>query len=756
MKKRIRVCLLVLIMSTQMIYVAAGDYTNELVLEYDGGIYKYRQRLVTLVIDGIPLETEGMPAVLIEDPKTGTFHTMVPVREVFESQGIGGTVGWEASTQSIGISYGDITVELKIGKDRAQVNGQEIPLSVPAKLIRDQRKKSAKTMIPLRFVSENLGFDVEWDSETYTASIQTVQESTEDDQENVDEDENKNGIPPSSVNDLEGESVDRIDGDQAQRGLPTALYDNPIIFKEEGSAEAETNIVREKNEMAYIQDVEFDMDTLVFTINIDGKITNINTHMWDGKYILEVENAEFDRKSMEIDYQRNPIVNEIRMGRHVDEAGTSFGKIVFDLKESGYQFTTSLNSERNKIIVKPINSSLGKMMLAQNDKGDYIEISGVNARSVQIFRLSQPSRIVFDIPNTVTPFGYQEGKAKGQYVTSIRTSQFDETTTRIVIDVDGQPDYDIIEVDSQTTRIQILEPEYSNISYDRTEDDVPTVIIDKDEVEVNGVQYTDRYQDKEYIITIPGDYRTHFGKGNIKVNDGVIDNINVTLNEQGNTEVMIKTTVIREFRVHEDKNGIVIKAYKPTELYGKVIVVDAGHGGNDPGALASNGKYEKDINLGVTLELKKLLDKHSDIKVYYTRTTDIRPSLAARCALANEVDADFFISIHSNTLDQKSYRGTETLYLPGKDTPGLNSFELAEIVQEVFAANTKFPDYKIKERENLYVLNGTNMPAVILEMGYLSNAEDLKLLSDTSYYDEIGKGIELAILETFQRYPTGR
>ncbi len=87
----------------------------------------------------------------------------------------------------------------------------------------------------------------------------------------------------------------------------------------------------------------------------------------------------------------------------------------------------------------------------------------------------------------------------------------------------------------------------------------------------------------------------------------------------------------------------------------------------------------------------------------------MRPSLEERCILANEVEADFFLSIHSNTFAQTSYRGTETLYLPGKDTPGLNAFELADVVQRVFTANTLFPNYKIKQRDNLYVLNGTNM-----------------------------------------------
>ncbi len=767
MKYRIiGVLVMLIVMSTQVIYVDAGDYAENLFLEFDGQIYKYRNRLVTLSIDGTRLETGDMPAILFNDIASSTSHTLVPVREVFESRAIGGEVKWDTKTQEIRITYEDTTVELKIDSNIATVNGEEIPLDMPAKLIRDRSKDNAKTMIPLRFVSENLGFNVEWDPETYTALISTfatkapndgVDDGQIDSEGVLDEDETiDEELTPSKPNDLGEESVDRIDGNNAKRPLPTDLSNNPVVFKGDEDGQSVETIKREKHPLAYIKDVDFDMDALYFTINVDGKITDIQDYMWEGKYILEVENADFNRSSMNIDYQRNPIADEIRMGRHTDEDGTDYGKIVFDLKESGYQFFVSLNTERNQIYVKPMNSSIANITLGQNEKGDFIEIGGVNARGVQAFRLSNPSRIVFDIPNTVTPFGYQEADAEGQYVTNIRTSQFDATTTRIVLDVDGQPDYEVVELDGQTTRVQIMEPEYEHIAYDRT-DDVPTVIIEKDIEEVDGVKYTDRYQDREYIITIPGDYRSHFGSGLVKVNDGIIDNISVKLNASGDTEVTIKTATIYEFRVQEDEKGIAIKAYKPTELYEKVIVIDAGHGGNDTGALAAGGQYhEKDINFGVTLELKKLLDQHPDIKVYYTRLSDVRPSLEQRCVLANEVEADFFLSIHSNTFKQSSYRGTETLYLPGGDTPGLNAFELAEVVQRTFTANTLFPDYKIKQRDNLYVLNGTDMPAVILEMGYMSNPEDLKILTDQSYYDEIAKGIELSILETFRLYPTGR
>ncbi len=361
------------------------------------------------------------------------------------------------------------------------------------------------------------------------------------------------------------------------------------------------------------------------------------------------------------------------------------------------------------------------------------------------------------MPNTQTLLGYQESDSEGQYVMGIRTAQFNPTTSRIVIETDGQPDYQILEMNETTTRIQILEPTYDNITYDNTED-APTIVIEKDEEEgsltIDDITYEDNYLDREYTIILPGDYTDHFGSGDVKVNDRVIDSISFSLNDDGDTEVLIKANSLHEFRIEEDEDGIRIKAYKPAELYSKVIVVDAGHGGKDPGAIVGS-YYEKDINLGVTLELKKLTDGMKDAKVYYTRLDDSYPSLDERCKFANEVEADFFVSLHCNSFIS-SYSGTETLYLPGPDTAGLNAFELAEIFQEVFTDNTELKDYKLKERDNLFVLKYTEMPAVILEMGYMSNAYDRSYLVDEDYHDDLAKAVYLSIEEVFNEYPTGR
>jgi N-acetylmuramoyl-L-alanine amidase len=96
------------------------------------------------------------------------------------------------------------------------------------------------------------------------------------------------------------------------------------------------------------------------------------------------------------------------------------------------------------------------------------------------------------------------------------------------------------------------------------------------------------------------------------------------------------------------------------------------------------------------------------------------------------------------------------LYLPGGNSTSLDAIELAEIFQEVFTANTKIESRAMKSRDNLYVLKYTDMPAIILEMGYLSNDYDRSYLVDTDYHDDLAKGVYASIMEVFKQYPMSR
>jgi N-acetylmuramoyl-L-alanine amidase len=751
--------------------IHAGGYIEDLYLQYNGEVYKYRDRLITVEIDEKILQTGDMPAVLVNNT------TMVPVREVFENEAIGATVNWNGATNEVYISYLDQFIVLKIDSKTAYVNNVPVELDVPAMLIQDMSKKYPKTMLPLRFVSESLGFDVEWKKDTFTAEIGTekamvsISDIKTDDSEtlnppkaDVDKDVDKDAITDNKV--VSDVQLNELEGANAKRKLPTALLSQPVVFNAMGNVGViaekkytEADIVLENHELVYIDDIDYvkKNENMSFEINATGKITDVSSYTWEDKFIIEIVNADIELDKLIYEYGDSGVVTSVRIGSHINDDGDQYAKIVFDLNSLGNKFNLKLNENRDKLYVEAVENSIYKVELKQNELGDYIDITGVNATNVKTFRLSNPSRIVFDMPNTKTLVGSQSNIAEGQYVTSIRTSQFENTTARIVVEIDGQPDYKVIEVNDTTTRIQLTEPTYDNITYNNM-NETPTIIIEKENTDnslsIDNITYQDNYLEREYVITLPGDYIDYFGSGKVEINDAIIEDITFKLNGKGNTEVVIKSKTIREFRIEDTGNVLVIKAYKPSELYSKVVVLDAGHGGKDPGAVVGPIR-EKDINLSVILELKKILDKDPSIKVYYTRLDDAYPSLNDRTVLANEVDADIFISLHCNAY-LTSFKGVETLFFPGPDTFEMNSFEVADIFQKVFTDNTAMYNYKVKSRDNLYVLKHTYMPAIILEMGFLTNEHDRSFLTDQEYHDDLANGVSASIYEMFKQFPTGR
>ena len=168
-----------------------------------------------------------------------------------------------------------------------------------------------------------------------------------------------------------------------------------------------------------------------------------------------------------------------------------------------------------------------------------------------------------------------------------------------------------------------------------------------------------------------------------------------------------------------------------------VLVLDAGHGGVDSGA-TGNSLKEKNLTLSIVLAAKKYFDNDSRFKVYYTRTSDTYPSLDDRCTLANKNNADIFISVHINSASASAV-GTETLYNSSRNSAttryGVTSRELATAMQKGAVSATGFPNRGLKNRTDLRVLNKTNMPACLIEYGFISNSKEaVSMKKNTAIY----------------------
>lgn len=170
------------------------------------------------------------------------------------------------------------------------------------------------------------------------------------------------------------------------------------------------------------------------------------------------------------------------------------------------------------------------------------------------------------------------------------------------------------------------------------------------------------------------------------------------------------------------------------------IMIDAGHGGDDPGAVYM-GRQEKDDNLNLALAVGQILADHG-IDVEYTRTSDIYQTPFQKATLANQSGADYFISFHRNSSPMANqYSGIETLVY---DKSGIK-YEMAQNINGA-VAQLGFKDLGVKERPGLVVLRRTQMPALLIETGFLNNTKDNQLFDEK--FDEIAHAIANAILGT--------
>lgn len=191
--------------------------------------------------------------------------------------------------------------------------------------------------------------------------------------------------------------------------------------------------------------------------------------------------------------------------------------------------------------------------------------------------------------------------------------------------------------------------------------------------------------------------------------------------------------------------GIDIKLKPQPKKTGYLIVVDAGHGGSDPGALGVAGNHEKDYTLAVANKMVELLKQYPEFQVVPTRTTDVFLELSERVAIANEMGADLFLSIHANSFSNPKTGGTETFYY------NANSKNLAQVVHKHLQQATGFPNRGVKS-SGFYVIKHTTMPAVLTETGFLSNPSENSQLTSPAFQEKIAKSLVAAIREYYESY----
>lgn len=202
-----------------------------------------------------------------------------------------------------------------------------------------------------------------------------------------------------------------------------------------------------------------------------------------------------------------------------------------------------------------------------------------------------------------------------------------------------------------------------------------------------------------------------------------------------------------------------VKANTPKynlELIGKVIYLDAGHGGLDPGTVYKN-IYEKDINLEICKKLQEMLEKEGAI-VYQTRYDDYdlsnnfeksrkKSDLNNRAKIINDSKADMYISIHLNSINSSTWSGAQVFY----DDVNKNNHELAKVMQQQLKKDTK-TTREIKEIKTMLMNRKIKVPGILIEAGFLSNPNDRYLLRQSNYQYRLSESIKKGIIKYFNNF----
>lgn len=288
----------------------------------------------------------------------------------------------------------------------------------------------------------------------------------------------------------------------------------------------------------------------------------------------------------------------------------------------------------------------------------------------------------------------------------------------------------------------------------------------------------------------------------IPVGDDILKTVRAAQFTCDTVRVVLDLKEFKDFNVFilEDPARLVIDVYgkekvkKPEEVQIKRrLVIDPGHGGYDPGAIGSNGLYEKDVVLDIALKLKEIFSENPLYEVFLTREADVYLPLEARTAIANQKNADLFISLHTNASPKRKAKGIETYLLNWTDNDEANRVaarenkislkKMKEMSKQMGELGGILGDLErqmkrdesinlahqiqnsmtttLDNRENLgvkwamfFVLLGARMPSVLVEVSFISNPEEEKLLSENSYRLQIAKAIADGINRYFTSAPS--
>lgn len=630
---------------------------------------------------------------------------------------------------------------------KIEIDGKAmVPKDMPAVII------DGRTMLPMRQIAQELGCEVNWNEaakQIYVMRGSDIIVFTVDSKTGY-----ENGkeftmdVPATIVNDRTMLPV---------RALADALHlnikwDDPnrivsiqsgdTVVKDEPKAPESGQTTT--GTLTGIQTPSAKDADQTFTIQADGPMGRYEkTFVDDQKIVLDFYGAKSSLPG-EITKTNSDIVTGIRTATH-ENNGDSFTRVVFDLSgKKDYEVKQS--ADKKNITISFGKTTVDKIFAVHSQNKDIITIGGTGSFGASVAMTADPQKIVVTIPNCQSNLSDKINTADLQYVLDGKVDTSKGNTVELVLAVEDLVQYSYRE-ENQNLILEIYPTTLKNMRYDKNAN---VLYLDKKEkIDTGSVKFEDHYLDGYFDVTLPGDYESDYGYGTYDVKGTVVENIEVST-KGGNTTFRFKQNRISAYEVTDEGGSYAIRVKNPKEVYDKVLLLDAGHGGKDPGT-SGNGMQEKNLNLTIAQKIAQKL-QGSGIKVYMTRDSDVYPENSTRAKTANDI-ADLMVSIHMNS-GPETANGTETLYQVHANDNGarLTSKQLAEILQGKVVSATGNTNRGAKLWTDVLILNRTTVPAVIVEVIFITNTGDALKISNPAYQDQVAQAIADGIQEAV-KYP---
>lgn len=611
----------------------------------------------------------------------------IPLR--FVGEGLGYTVSWSASAKTMDLKSADSSAKVTIGYGYGVVNGKNVKMD-PVPIMYNER-----AYVPTSFIQDNFGYDVNYDKAKNIVNV----------------DKKK---PPEAVAEKPAEKPT-----EAPIEYKTAKIDD-IVYDDNGGF-PQLDIVAD-SPIKYTSYTMSDPDRMV--VDIENALLN-----------TEFETKEIGKggviRARVAQYSKSPDIV----------------RVVIDLED---QTRCKLVQSNDKKTVSLIYANIiNPVSLTKEEGRDVITIRGSQDIDPNVFRLENPDRLVVDIYKSVLS-EQQTVESKTAYVKAIRSGQVDVGVARVVLDLQPGMYYDY-KTEGSLIKVYVSNIPFSFFDYKKYYSSALISLSPGMEVEYQPI--VDNFNSILKIM-IPKDLDVE--QKTYEMSDNLMEYVKVTKETYGDqiyTVAYFKMKPMVEYELLSPAvtKFVSVKFKQKVERTDQLtVLIDPGHGGKDPGARANDGTNEKDLNLDVALRLNRIL-KDIGFNTMMTRSDDSYVDLASRSGMANNNYVDFFMSIHFNAFTS-SAKGIETLYYPNEATDEYpyDNKKMANIFHNEIIDALKRPSRGITPRPGLHVLNKTKMPAILAELGFITNPEELAEIKKDEYREMAARALAASIVKHFR------